>query len=125
MKTVNIPDGYQQVMPYLIVKGAAQFFEFMQTVFNAEQRFKTMRDEHTVMHAELTIGTSVIMYADSTETYEPQTAGLFVYIDDCDAVYQKALDAGATSVMPPVNQNYGRSAGVADPFGNTWWITNV
>jgi len=125
MKTVNIPEGYQQVMPYLIIENAAAFIEFTKKVFGAAERFKTMRDEHIIMHAEISIGESVIMMADATDKYSVQNAGLFIYVDDCDTVFQKALDNGATTVMEPADQSYGRSGGAKDAFGNTWWITSV
>jgi PhnB protein len=125
MKTVNIPEGYPQIMPYLIVENAAAFIDFTQKVFDATEKFKTMRDEHTIMHAEISIGNSVIMMADATDQFKQQNAGLFIYVDDCDTVFQKALDNGATVVMEPADQSYGRSGGVKDAFGNTWWITSV
>jgi PhnB protein len=125
MKTVNIPEGYQQIMPYLIVKNAAAFIEFTQNVFGAEEKFKAMRDENLIMHAEMSIGSSVIMIADATELYQAHGAGLFIYVDDCDAVYKNALANGATTKSEPADQEYGRSAGVNDAFGNTWWITAV
>ncbi len=124
MKKSNIPEGYNQVMPYLIVENAAAFMEFTQKVFGAEEKFKAMRDEKLIMHAEISIGSSVIMIADATESYKPQPAGLFVYVDDCDTTYNNALANGATSVSVPADQSYGRSAGVKDAFGNTWWITS-
>jgi PhnB protein len=125
MKTVNIPEGYPQLMPYLIVENAAAFIDFTQKVFDATEKFKTMRDEHTIMHAEISIGDSVIMMADATEQFTKQNAGLFIYVDACDTIFQKALDNGATTVMEPADQSYGRSGGVKDAFGNTWWITSV
>jgi PhnB protein len=124
MKTLKIPEGYTRVTPYLIVENAAAFIEFTQKVFGAEERFKAMRDEHLIMHAEISIGGSVIMVADATELYKPQPAGLFIYVDDCDAVYKNALANGATSKSEPADQSYGRSAGINDAFGNTWWITS-
>ena len=120
---MNIPEGYQTVMPYLIVKNAAKFSEFTQKVFGATEKNRHMRDEDIIMHAEVAIGGSVIMFADSTAQFNERTTGLFVYVEDADETYQKALDAGATSLMPPADQPYGRSSGVVDPFGNTWWIT--
>lgn len=125
MKALNIPEGYQRVMPYLIVKNAAAFLDFTQKVFGAEEKHKTMRDEKLIMHAEVSFGDSVIMFADATEQYLPSPAGLFIYVDDCDTVYKKALDNGAVTVTAPADQSYGRSAGVKDAFGNTWWITSV
>jgi PhnB protein len=83
-----------------------------------------MRTETLIMHAEIRIGESMIMFADATPGHTRQNAGMFIYVDDCDAVYQKALDNGATTAAPPADQSYGRSAGVKDPFGNTWWLTS-
>ena len=124
MKKVNIPEGYQRIMPYLIVENAAAFIDFAKKVFGAEEKIKMMRDKETIMHAEVTIGESVIMIADATETYNPRPAGLFIYVDECDEVYQKAMQHGAETVAEPANQQYGRSAGIQDAFGNTWWITS-
>jgi len=125
METLNIPEGYQRIMPYLIIKSAPDFFEFTKKVFGAAERYKAMRDETLIMHAEISIGGSVIMFADATEMYPERTAGMFMYVDDCDAVYKKAIENGATSVMEPADQSYGRSAGICDPFGNAWWLTSV
>jgi PhnB protein len=125
MKKVNIPEGYPQLMPYLIVPGAAAFIEFTKNVFGAEENYKAMRDEKLIMHAEVKIGDSVIMLADATEEFAKQGAGLFVYVDNCDQIYEKALANGALAKMPPADQSYGRSAGFTDAFGNTWWITSV
>jgi PhnB protein len=124
MKTLNIPQGHQRIMPYIIVENATSFLEFTQKVFGAEEKFKAMRDEKLIMHAEINIGGSIIMLGDATEQYRQQPAGLFIYVDDCDAVYQKALENGATTVREPATQGYGRSSGVKDAFGNTWWITS-
>jgi uncharacterized glyoxalase superfamily protein PhnB len=65
------------------------------------------------------------MYCDATEQWAPQTANLFVYVPNADDTYAVALAAGATVVMEPSTQDYGRTCGVKDPFGNTWWITSV
>ena len=124
-KNLKIRDNYQTVMPYLVVKDAAQFITFMQKVFDAKETHKSMRDEHTIMHGEIMIGESTIMFADSTEKISPMTAGLFIYVGDADEIFKKAIDAGATSVMEVADQSYGRSGGVKDPFGNVWWITSV
>jgi len=125
MEKVNIPEGYQQLMPYLIIENATAFFEFAQTVFGAEEKYKAMRDEKVIMHAEISIGASVIMFADATGQFAAHTAGMFLYVDNCDTVYEKALANGAAALMPPADQSYGRSAGITDPFGNTWWLTSV
>ena len=125
MSTKKIPEGYNTVMPYLILKNASQFIDFMTEVFEAEVTYKAMRDEKTIMHAELKIGDSKIMFADATEQWRVQPANLFIYVDEADVVYNKAKLKGAEAVTPMSDQSYGRSGGVKDPFGNTWWITSA
>ena len=124
MDMMNIPEGYNRVMPYLIIKGAAEFLEFTKAVFGAEEKMKHMREDSAViMHGEVRIGDSVIMFAESTDPARTDVAGLFVYVPDADKAYEAAISRGATPVMPMGNQPYGRTGGVLDPFGNTWWIT--
>lgn len=122
---MRIPEGYQQVMPYLIVRDAQGFMTFMKSVFGATEKMNMMRDEHIIMHAEIQLGDSTIMFADATAQFEPRPAGMFVYVANADETYAKALAAGATSLMPPADQEYGRSCGVLDPFGNSWWPTTA
>ncbi len=122
---MEIPKNYQTVMPYLLLPNASEFILFTQKVFRAKETHKTMRDEHTIMHAEVMIGESTIMFADATEKYKSRPAGLFVYVDDADDTYKRAIQAGATVVTEIADQTYGRSGGIADPFGNVWWITSV
>ncbi len=124
---MKIPNGYQTVMPYLIVTGAAKFIDFTQKVFKAveNEKMKSMRDEKTIQHSEIMIGDSTIMFADSTEEYNARTAGLFIYVENADETYKKAIDEGATTIMELSDQNYGRTCGVKDPFGNVWWITSM
>jgi PhnB protein len=124
MNQLNIPAGHQQVMPYLILINAGEFFTFMKSVFNAEERSKVMKTETEIMHAELVVGNCTIMFADGGDQFPAENAGLFIYVQDVDVTYRKALEAGASSRMEPADQPYGRSCGVKDPFGNTWWITS-
>ncbi|MGH2563832.1 MAG: VOC family protein [Ginsengibacter sp.] len=71
------------------------------------------------------IGGSTVMFADATDMYEVRNAGMFIYVDDADTTFKKTIDAGATIVSEMADQSYGRSGGVKDPFGNTWWITGI
>jgi PhnB protein len=123
--SLSIPDGYQQVMPYLIVKNANQFSEFVKMVFNGKEVNRHMRDEKIIMHAELKIGDSIIMFAEAVDPWKPQNAGMFIYVENADETFQVAINHGAEVLMQPANQPYGRSCGVKDPFGNIWWITSV
>lgn len=122
---MNIPTEYQAIMPYLIVKDAAQFIDFVKVVFNATEKMRVPRGEEGLMHAEVIISGHVLMLADASEQFPACTSGMFVYVDDTKAVYQRALEAGAVSLMEPAQQPYGLAAGFKDPFGNTWWPAQV
>ncbi|MEC5143914.1 VOC family protein [Chitinophaga sp. 212800010-3] len=123
---MKLPAGHQRVIPYLILKDAEGFFKFTTSVFDAKETFRSYREETKVLsHCEIAIGDCAIMFAESTANWGVENAGLFVYMDDPDAAFNKAIKAGATEVMPMTDQHYGRSGGVKDPFGNTWWITGV
>lgn len=124
-KELSIPEKHQVVMPYLILRNATAFITFTMQVFGAKEVMKEMRDENTIKHAEIQIGGSTIMLADSTAEFSPHLAGLFVYVKDADSAFKQAIDLGAEVVLEVSDQPYGRSGGIKDPFGNTWWITSV
>jgi PhnB protein len=121
---MKLPEGHQQVIPYLILKNAEGFFDFTKQVFGATEQHRSYQgDKKSLKHGEISIGGSTIMFGQSSDAWGTDNAGLFIYVEDADATFKKALAAGATEVMPVTNQPYGRSGGVKDPFGNTWWIT--
>ena len=124
---MNIPPGHQAVMPYLILKGASRFIDFVTAVFQAQIVNMTGRPDagEGIMHAEALIEGSTLMFADATEQWPPQVAGLFVYVADADTAFNKAVAAGGKVIMELRDQDYGRTCGVQDPTGNTWWITAV
>ncbi len=123
---MNIPAEHQTIMPYLILPGASKFIDFTKTVFGAsETHTKALREDGTIMLAEITLNGSTIMITDEVTEWPKQTANLFVYVPNADETYKKALENGAASLMDLSNQDYGRTCGVTDPFGNTWWITSV
>ncbi|MEX0610018.1 MAG: VOC family protein [Balneolaceae bacterium] len=119
------PDYYQTVMPYLILKDVEAFLDFTKEVFGAEEKMKHLDDNKRVVHAEIVIGDSTIMAGESNQQWSSQPAGLYINVDSADESYQKALDAGAASVMELSYKEYGRACGVKDSNGNTWWITSV
>ena len=125
MAKVNFPEKNNQVMPYLVLNDAEGFKKFMQEVFDAELTYETNGGGERIMHAQVMLGESTIMFANASEEWKAQPAGMFIYVDDADARHAKALEAGATSLMGLSDQSYGRTCGVTDPFGNTWWITSV
>jgi len=119
-----VPDGYHTLTPYLVVDGAERIVQFMKNAFGAQFVFEPMmRPDGKIMHAELKIGDSVVMISDASERAKATSAMLHLYVPNVDAVYQKALKAGGTSVMEPADMFYGdRSGGVKDPSGNSWFV---
>lgn len=125
MTTPTVPKQYNRLMPYLIVPDALGLMRFLETVFNATEQHKSLREDGSLMHGEMRIGESVLMIAEASEDWTAQPAGIYIYHPDADEGYRTALAAGATSVMPPADQPYGRSCGVKDAHGNVWWITTA
>lgn len=123
MAVKPIPDGYHTVTPYLIVTRADKLIDFLKQAFDAEEIQRQAKPDGTIMHAEVRIGDSGVMMSDATGEFEPMPAAIHLYVNDTNATYNRALQAGATSIMEPADQFYGdRMAGVKDAFGNTWWI---
>ena len=119
----HIPNGYHTVTPYLMVREVARLIAFLEQAFGAKESERLRRPDGTIMHAEVRIGDSVVMMGEASNESEPRPGSLYLYVEDTDAVYQRALAAGATSIMEPADQFYGdRNAGVKDPAGNYWWI---
>ena len=124
-----IPEGYSGVTPYLIVRGAAEAIEFYKTAFGAQELFRMPGTDGKVGHAEIKIGSSILMLADEMPDMEfrsPQAlngspVGFLIYVEDVDTEFQRALDAGATLSRPLENKFYGdRMGSVRDPFGYEW-----
>lgn len=119
---MNIPPQYLPVMPYIILDDANGFKDFMSKVFDATEQLIVPADDGKITHGELRAGDAVIMFASSHAEWKEKTCGMFIYVKSVDEVYGKALQAGATSLMNPVQQEYGYTAGFNDPFDNQWWI---
>jgi PhnB protein len=124
-----IPEGYSRVTAYLCVDGASDAIEFYTSVFGATERMRMGAPEGKIGHAELELGDSVIMLADefpdmgfrSPGAYGGTPVLLHVYVEDVDAVFDRAVAAGAKAVRPVENQFYGdRSGQFEDPFGHHW-----
>jgi PhnB protein len=120
-----IPDGYHTVTPYLYIKGAAKAIEFYAKAFGARERMRMAGPDGTVGHAEIEIGDSVIMLAEAParagDAAKGVTSSILLYVEAVDAVFKRALDAGATAVQPLEDKFYGDRMGmVRDPFGHEW-----
>lgn len=118
-----LPDGFHTVTPYLIVSDAAALIEFLKAAFGATEVMRMPGPEGQVMHAEVRIGDSVIEMGQANGEWPAMPGSLHIYVPDIDAVYLRALDAGAVTLSEPKDQFYGeRSASVEDPVGNLWHI---
>ena len=128
-----IPDGFHTITPHLVVRGAADAIEFYKKAFGAEEIMRMPGpDGKTIMHAEIKIGDSMLMVVDempmmdkwvSPAKLSGTTVALALYVEDTDKMYQRAIDAGATESMKPMDAFWGdRYSKVTDPFGHEWEI---
>jgi PhnB protein len=127
MPAKPIPDGYHSVTPYLMVRDADASIEFYKKAFGAELPSPAMKGpDGKTAHAELKIGDSRVMLGSQMagQNYAPSDAmHLYLYVPDADAVFRKALAAGAKQTVEMTDQFYGdRSGCVKDPDGHAWWI---
>ena len=123
MQSSYKPHGYTSVAPYLIVDGASRTIEFVLRVFGAIELRRFLHPDGRIMHAEVRIDDTVVMLADGAAGWPPLPAHIHVYVPDVDITYQRALEAGATSVQEPVQkQDEDKRGGVKDAVGTTWWL---
>jgi PhnB protein len=117
-----IPEGYHTVTPYLVVHGVPKLLAFLADAFGAKEIHRAALPDGSVMHAEVQIGDSRVMMGEARDM-APIPAMLYLYVEDVDTVYARALRAGGASIAAPADQFYGdRSGGVRDACGNQWWI---
>lgn len=130
-KAQPIPKGYHTVTPTLFVAGAAKAIEFYKKALGAEEKSRFPAPDGKIMHAEIRIGDSILMLGDEMPEQGgkgPKTLGgspvsFFIYGDNVDAAWKRAVDAGAKPIMPLADQFWGDRAGcVEDPFGHRWWL---
>ena len=131
MATQPIPEGYSTISPYLAVDDAAEAIAYYKKAFGAEETVRMDAPDGRIGHAELKIGDSHVMLSDpfpQASTTPPKelggtSASIFMYVEDVDAVVQKAVDAGATVTMEVDDQFWGdRFGSITDPFGHSWSI---
>ena len=126
-ETNNIaPQGYPTVVPYLLVNNVEKEMEFLKYVFQAEPLEELKQPDGNIMHGEVRIGTAVIMLGRAKDNFPSRESMNYVYVDNADEVYVRALKFGATSIMEPGDRFYGnREGGFTDPSGNQWWIAQL
>jgi uncharacterized glyoxalase superfamily protein PhnB len=116
-------DTYRTVTPYLVVADADAELAFLASAFGGRETSCHRNPDNTVAHAEVQIGDSLVMLGQAGGAFPPRSAALYLWVDDVDATYARALRAGATSESAPEDKPYGhRNAGVIDQNGITWWI---
>jgi PhnB protein len=126
MNVKPIPEGFHTITPYFSVRGAPRFIEFLKQAFDARDNHVMKFPDGTVMSAEVQVGDSMVVIGEEdTDNQDNQSmrANLYMYVTDVDAVYKKAIQAGAKSITQPADQFWGdRSSVVEDMAGNRWWI---
>jgi uncharacterized glyoxalase superfamily protein PhnB len=140
---MNTKTNQQIIVPYFMVKNASTFIGFAKAVFNAELvARKTRENSEDVIHAEIQIAGNRIFFADSGYcggTWISPSSGdgtcrttdggkpiqMFVYVESADETYRKALAAGGTAIMEPLDDEEGRMCGISDPFENLWWLKSA
>jgi uncharacterized glyoxalase superfamily protein PhnB len=123
-KTIRpVPEGYTTVTPWIIGHDTAGLLEFLREAFGAEEIVRVAGPDGVIGHAEARIGDAVVMMFDGRPEWPDTPAFLRLYVPDGDAVFRRALDAGATAVTEMTELFWGDRVGrVRDPFGNLWWI---
>ncbi|MFI5134534.1 MAG: VOC family protein [Chitinophagales bacterium] len=118
-----IPEGYHTLTTFIAAAGAAHLIDFLKKSFDAKENSIHKTPDGTILHAELLIGDSRLMLSDATTQFPALPAMIYMYTEDVDAVYEKAMAAGGVSLREPTDEFYGdRSAGIKDPSGNQWWM---
>jgi PhnB protein len=119
----HVPKGLFSVNPYLHPRRAEPLISFLKRAFGAQEVAKYASPDGVVHHAVIRVGDSVLEMGEAHGKYQPMEAMFYLYVPNMEAVYRQALAAGATSFQEPTDQPYGdRNAGVADTFGNKWYI---
>ena len=125
MSVKPIPEGYGNVIPFLICSGAEDVIKFAEEAFGAKLSDISKSESGSIRHATLHIRDSAIMLSEGSAEYPAVASMLYIYFEDVDEVYKKALAAGGVSLREPTNEFYGdRSCGVKDPSGNQWWLAS-
>ena len=118
-----IPEGFETVTPYLRMKGARQVMDTLKRVFDAEEMDCETLPDGTIMHAQMRLGSSIVMMSEARGEYPALPCSLYLYLEDVDAIYKRGLKAGMESLREPQDEFYGdRAAGLRDSAGNEWWI---
>jgi PhnB protein len=121
-----IPKGFHTVTPNIIVDDAEKAVEFLKRAFGATESYRLMTSNGKIAHCELRIGDSVLNLGASMEGWPPRGLVAQIYVEDSDVLFKRAVDAGATVIMPMTDMFFGSREGrVSDPYGNVWTIATL
>jgi PhnB protein len=120
-----VPEQYGTVFPYMVVDGADELAQFLAAVFGAEEIGRTTMPNGRIANLRIRIGTSAFMISEAGDGgMQAMPGSYYIYVDDVDGTFRKALAGGGTEIFPPTDMPYlDRQAGVTDPSGNCWWIS--
>lgn len=123
MTIKGLPEGYGTVTPFVIARDSARLLDFTRDAFGAQELARVADESGAIGHAETRIGSSVVMMFDARPGWPDTPAFLRLYVEDCDATFRRALQAGASEVTRMTDMPWGDRVGrVRDPVGNLWWI---
>lgn len=121
---MSMPDYYQPIMPYLVLKDADGFVEFVKAVFGADEKMVVRKDDGSIMHAEVSVNGGTIMLGEAGETWPAFPAPMYLPTEAVDELYKRGVENGADGNMEPQDKEYGRAAGFKDKWGNQWWLNS-
>ena len=123
---MKITLGHQQMMPFLVLHKAEDFIDFIRKIFNAQEMIRMVDGNKKIQHSEVKIGDSTLLLAEASDNYPAKPGSMYVYVQDTDETFYKAIEQGAKKIMAPMDEDFNaRGAGFIDPFGNTWWIATL
>ena len=119
-----MPPGFTTLTPYLIVKDADAYLEFLINAFAAEEVGTSRRPDGSIANSQIRIGNAMLMLTQSDDFLKVMPAAYYLYVEDADAAMAKAIEHGASVIMPVDDMPYqDRQGGVKDPQGNIWWLS--
>lgn len=125
MPVKPVPDGYHTVSPYLVSDHPDRLLEFIKQAFAGEEVHVMRQRDGRILHAQARIGDSIVMVGGADSKWPAESSSLYLYLEDVDQVFARAVAAGGQVIMPPADQIYGdRMGGVKDPTGITWWLAS-
>jgi PhnB protein len=121
-----LPKGFHTITPNIIVDDAEQALAFLKKAFGATENYRLTMSDGKIAHCELALGDSILNLGTSMEGWPAHGLVAQIFVEDSDALFQRAVEAGATVIMPMTDMFFGSREGrIADPFGNVWTLATL